>query len=95
MPADPPTTLESTNTAFAVLANRTTPKAIRHRVTAKTGKDGQGPQSIGAAEALVGQGQAALGGGNLVLAQLRAKQALQQISEYMPALLLLRQVLQT
>ena len=74
-------------TPFAVFANQAAPGARAH----KPGTGGRGPQIIKAAETLVGQGQAAVGSGNYVLARMRARQALQQVPDYMPALLLLRQ----
>lgn len=70
---------------FAVFANQA---AQRGRVAAVAGRS---PQVLKAAEALVSQGQSALGGGNFVLAKMRARQALQQVSDYKPAILLLRQ----
>jgi Flp pilus assembly protein TadD len=74
-------------TPFAVFANQAAPAAR----AAKPGTGGRGPQIIKAAESLVGQGQAAVGSGNFGLAKMRARQALQQVPDYMPALLLLRQ----
>jgi Flp pilus assembly protein TadD len=76
-------------TPFAIFANQGAP-AARPLASAKPG-GGRGPQIIKAADTLVGQGQAALGSGNFVLAKMRARQALQQLPDYMPALLLLRQ----
>jgi Flp pilus assembly protein TadD len=77
-------------TPFAVLANQAAP-GIRAHVPGKPGGSGRGPQIIKATETLVSQGQAALGSKNFAVAKMRARQALQQISDYMPALLLLRQ----
>jgi Flp pilus assembly protein TadD len=74
-------------TPFAVFANQAVPAVRTH----KPGTGGRGPQIIKAAESLIGQGQAAVGSGNFVLAKMRARQALQQLPDYMPALLLLRQ----
>ncbi|HEX4080192.1 MAG TPA: sulfotransferase [Rhizomicrobium sp.] len=95
MSADQPTKRESGATPFAVFANQTSPNASKSHVSGRPGAAGRNPQSLKAAESLVSQGQAALGSGNAVLAQLRAKQALQQTPEYMPALLLLLHALRS
>ena len=80
---------QESSTPFAVFANQGA--AARARAPGKPGTAGRGPQILKAAEALVSQGQSALGSENYVLAKMRARQALQQVPEYMPAILLLRQ----
>ncbi|HEY3639318.1 MAG TPA: sulfotransferase [Rhizomicrobium sp.] len=77
---------------FAVFANQPASGAKRPGGSAKSGVGGRSPQIIKATHALVGQGQTALGSGNFALAKMRARQALQQVPDYMPAIMLLRQV---
>lgn len=73
-----------------MFANRPGAKALRPQDGARTGAGRRTPQVLKSLENLVAQGNTALGSGNLVLAQLRANQALQQFPDYMPALFLLR-----
>src|ERR1700722_15127798 len=50
------------------------------------------PQVLKNANKFLSEGQTAFGSGNMLLAELRAKKALEAVSEYLPALQLLRQV---
>jgi Flp pilus assembly protein TadD len=84
---------QSGKTPFAVFANQAAPNRLKSRAPGQPGAGKRTPQVLKTLENLVAQGNTALGGGNIVLAQLRAKQALQQFPEYVPALLLLRQCL--
>src|SRR5215469_13095687 len=86
---------QGTKTPFAVFANQPVANALRPQGGAQTGAGRRTPQILKSLENLVAQGNSALGGGNAVLAQLRAQQALQQFPDYMPALLLLRKCLAT
>jgi len=90
---DQPKKREGGATPFAVFANQGAANAVRQG-SGKTAMGVRSPQSIKSADTLVGQGHAALGSSNFGLAQLRAKQALELIPEYLPALLLLRHGLQ-
>jgi Flp pilus assembly protein TadD len=81
---------ESAKTPFAVFSNQTAAKPMRPRASGKAGAGGRPPHILKSLENLVVHGNTALSSGNVVLAQLRAKQALRQFPEYMPALLLLR-----
>jgi Flp pilus assembly protein TadD len=92
---DAPSDREGGKTPFAVFANQPTAHPLRPRGSGKIGTSARTPQLLQSADNLVAQGNTALGGGNAVLAELRAKQALQQVPEYMPALLLLRTCLAT
>ena len=78
-----------------MFANQPGANALRPHGDAQTGPGKRTPQVLKSLETLVAQGNTALGGGNVVLAQLRAKQALQQYPDYLPALLLLRKCLST
>jgi Flp pilus assembly protein TadD len=49
------------------------------------------PRALKDANKFIGEGQTAFGSGNMVLAELRAKKALEAVPEYPPALQLLRQ----
>jgi len=80
---------ENEKAPFAVFASPFPSKAPpRAPAGATAGKRSR--QLLKSLDSLVGQGNTALGSGNLGLAYLRAKQALQQFPDYMPALLLLR-----
>ncbi|HEY6578601.1 MAG TPA: sulfotransferase [Rhizomicrobium sp.] len=54
------------------------------------GMIGPSPRDLKSADSLLGQARAAFGGGNLAIARLRARQALEQVPDYLPALLLVR-----
>jgi Flp pilus assembly protein TadD len=82
---------DAENAPFAVFAD-TASEGSRRRVAASpAGRTSSQPQALKSANILVGEGQAAFGIGNIVLAEIRARKALEQVPEYMPALLLLRQ----
>src|SRR5438552_1610804 len=83
------------NAPFAVFANRVLANSLRERAPEQTGARKRTAQVLKTLENLVAQGNTALGSGNVVLAQLRANQALQQFPDYVPALLLLRKCLAT
>ena len=76
MSAEQPKKRDNGTAPFAVFAHQTPPNAGKSPISGRAGAAGRNPQSLKAAESLVSQGQAALGSGNAVLAQLRAKQAL-------------------
>src|SRR5579862_7990236 len=84
----------SEKTPFAVFANQAA-GAARPRPLGTPATANRGPQLVKSLENLVAQGNTALGSGNVALAQLRAKQTLQQFPDYMPALMLLRKCLAT
>src|SRR5579862_4532121 len=86
---------QAPKTPFAVFANQPPANASRPQGGGQAGPGRRTPQILKSLENLVAQGNTALGGGNLVIAQLRAQQALQQFPDYMPGLLLLRKCLAT
>jgi Flp pilus assembly protein TadD len=90
---DQPAKPESAKTPFAVFANQAGIK--RPPAPGKVGGGGRAPHVLKSLENLVAQGNNAFGGGNVVLAEIRARHALQQFPEYMPALLLLRKCVAT
>jgi tetratricopeptide (TPR) repeat protein len=78
---------------FGVFAEgrKAAPDALRFRAAMETpGVAGPSPQALKSAESLLSQGRAAFGSGNLAIAKLRSRQALEQVPDYVPALLLLR-----
>jgi tetratricopeptide (TPR) repeat protein len=86
---------ESATTPFAVFANQIGATAMRPRAPRRVGAGARAPHVLRSLENLVAQGNTALGSGNMALAELRARQVLQQFPEYMPALLLLRKCVAT
>ncbi len=78
-------------TPFALFADRgKTVGPSRLQGLGQMGGRGPSPQGLRAADSLVKQGHAALGSGNVPVAKVRAKQALEQVPDYMPAFQLLR-----
>jgi len=94
-PLDPASKTGSGNTPFAVFANQPAGNTLRPHGGAQSGGGRRTPQILKSLENLLAQGNTAFGSGNIVLAQLRAQQALQQFPDYMPALLLLRKCVST